>query len=103
MTIRLAMVKVLSITAALAASALVMGQASSARFVLLRGNHPAEAASLTRASRADRTTPLELTIVLGLRNQAALKELLADQQKPASPRYHQWLTPQTFSDRFRTD
>jgi len=80
-----------------------MGQATSGRPVVLRGNHPAEAAALTRASRADRKMPLELTIVLGLRNQAALKELLADQLKPTSPRYHQWLTPQAFSDRFRTD
>ncbi len=67
---------------------------------MLRGNHPAEAAALTRASRAERTMTLELTIVLGLRNQAALKELLADQQRPASPHYHQWLTPQAFSGRF---
>ncbi len=44
--------------------------------------------------------PLELTIVLGLRNQATLKQLLADQQDPASPRYHQWLTPQEFASRF---
>ena len=44
--------------------------------------------------------PLELTIVLGLRNQAALEQLLADQQDPASPRYRQWLTPQEFASRF---
>jgi subtilase family serine protease len=100
MTVRQALARVLSATATLATCAIVMGQVSSGGPVLLRGNHPAEAAALMRASRAEGTMPLELTIVLGLRNQAALKELLADQQKPASPRYHQWLTPQAFSDRF---
>ena len=32
--------------------------------------------------------------------QAALEKLLADQQDPASPLYHQWLTPEEFADRF---
>src|ERR1700730_3905867 len=30
----------------------------------------------------------------------ALQELLAAQQNPASPLYHQWLTPDTFAARF---
>jgi len=77
-----------------------MGQATLAGSVWLRGNHPAEAAAFTAAVRAERSMPLELTIVLGLRDQAALKQLLADQQDPASSRYHQWLTPQAFASRF---
>ncbi len=32
--------------------------------------------------------------------QADLAQLLADQQDAASPRYHQWLTPEQFGDRF---
>jgi subtilase family serine protease len=32
--------------------------------------------------------------------QAALNQLMADQQNPASPRYHQWLTPQQFGAQF---
>jgi subtilase family serine protease len=32
--------------------------------------------------------------------QAALEQLLADQQNPASPRYHQWLTPEQFAAQF---
>lgn len=32
--------------------------------------------------------------------QAALKQLLAAQQDPSSPSYHQWLTPEEFGDRF---
>lgn len=31
---------------------------------------------------------------------AALQQLLADQQNPSSPKYHQWLTPQTFGEQF---
>ncbi len=32
--------------------------------------------------------------------QAALDQLLADQQNPKSPRYRQWLTPEEFGERF---
>jgi hypothetical protein len=32
--------------------------------------------------------------------QAALNELLAEQQDPSSPSYHKWLTPQQYGDRF---
>ncbi len=32
--------------------------------------------------------------------QAALKQLLADQQNPASPQYHKWLTPEQFGAQF---
>jgi uncharacterized protein (TIGR03437 family) len=32
--------------------------------------------------------------------QADLDRLLADQQNPASPQYHQWLTPEAYAERF---
>lgn len=32
--------------------------------------------------------------------QAALEKLLADQQDPASPQYHRWITPEEFGARF---
>jgi uncharacterized protein (TIGR03437 family) len=32
--------------------------------------------------------------------QAQLQQLLQDQQNPASPSYHQWLTPEQYADRF---
>jgi subtilase family serine protease len=32
--------------------------------------------------------------------EADLQQLLASQQNPSSPLYHQWLTPDTFADRF---
>src|SRR5689334_10928357 len=31
--------------------------------------------------------------------QAALEQLLAQQQDPASPNYHRWLTPEQYADR----
>lgn len=100
MTVRQRLARVLAAAAAVAACALAMGQATPAGPIQLRGNHPAGAAALTGAVRAERTMPLELTVVLGLRHRAALEQLLADQQNPASPRYHQWLTPQAFASRF---
>ena len=94
------MARLICTLAALIACAAIMGQASSSGSVSLRGNHPAQAAALAGAARAESAMPLQLTIVLGVRNQAALEQLLADQQNPASPQYHKWLTPQEFSSRF---
>jgi uncharacterized membrane protein len=43
-------------------------------------------------------------MILSLRpdatQQAALAQLIKDQQDPASPSFHQWLTPETFAERF---
>src|SRR5947209_6039097 len=43
-------------------------------------------------------------MVLALRpssaQQAELDRLLTDQQNPSSPKFHQWLTPEEFGDRF---
>ena len=43
-----------------------------------------------------------LTLVLrpSAAQQSALEQLLADQQDPASPNYHNWLTPETYAERF---
>src|ERR1700691_3253692 len=100
MTIRQIMTRLLGSVAGLFVCAFVMGQASWSSSVPLRGNHPAEVAALKGAVRANSTMPLQLTIVLGVRNQAALDQLLADQQNPASPQDRKWLTPQQFSSRF---
>ena len=32
--------------------------------------------------------------------QSALQQTLANQQNPASPNYHKWLTPEQYADRF---
>ncbi len=43
---------------------------------------------------------LQLSISLSLRNQGALDALLADQNNPRSTLYHQYITPQEFTNRF---
>src|SRR5580693_8307957 len=104
MTVRQRLTRAIGAVAAAAACALLLGQATPAGSVVIRGNHPAGAAagvaSLSRAVRAERTMPLRLTIVLGVRNRAALEQLLADQQNPASSQYRKWLTPKEFANRF---
>lgn len=47
-------------------------------------------------------TRLRLTFVLtrSAERQAAFEQLLADQQNPASPSYHQWLTPLQVGERY---
>jgi subtilase family serine protease len=99
MTVRQILARLVGAAAAVIACAFVMAQASPAS-VSIAGNHPAEAAALAGAVRAESTMPLELTLVLGLRNQAALDQLLAEQQNSASPQYRQWLTPAEFNSRF---
>lgn len=48
------------------------------------------------------TTEMSLTMVLerSPQQQAALEQLLADQQNPSSPDYHHWLSPEEFGSRF---
>ncbi|HEY4357610.1 MAG TPA: protease pro-enzyme activation domain-containing protein [Acidobacteriaceae bacterium] len=45
-------------------------------------------------------TDMALRFSMTSSQQAALEQLLADQQNPASPRYHQWLTPEQFRAQF---
>jgi len=66
--------------------------------VVLKGNHPV--ADCTNFGPADPYRRLDLRVILALRNQPALDELLAAQQDPASPQYHHWLTPNEFALRF---
>ena len=44
--------------------------------------------------------PAHLAVSLRERDAEGLKALLRDQQDPASPRYHAWLTPTEFGERF---
>jgi hypothetical protein len=68
--------------------------------VVLAGNHPVRMASLRPAAHADPAAHLNLQITLAVRNRDQLDQLLLDQQNPASPRYHHWLTPAQFAARF---
>ncbi len=50
--------------------------------------------------RADPHERLGMSITLGVRHQDELDALLAAQQRPGSPQYHRWLSPQEFAARF---
>jgi subtilase family serine protease len=67
---------------------------------MLEGNHPDEAADIAGQTNAPPSAPLEMHLTMALRNPAELTRLLADQQDPASPDYHRWLTPDEFTARF---
>src|SRR6202034_262309 len=59
----------------------------------------------TPANDRGRVAPaLKLYVTLQFSQSASQKadltQLLADQQNPASPNYHQWLTPEQYADRF---
>jgi pseudomonalisin len=68
--------------------------------VVLVGNHPAESANLLPVGHADPAARLNLDVTLALCNRSQLDQLLRDQQNPASPQYHRWLTPAQFAARF---
>jgi uncharacterized protein (TIGR03437 family) len=48
----------------------------------------------------DRIQGMSLRFKTSAKQQAELEQLLADQQNPASPQYHAWLSPEEFADRF---
>ncbi len=66
----------------------------------LRGHVPAAAALLQPLGRLPGTNSLRLAISLPLRNGEALATLLQRLYDPASPDYHQYLTPAQFTERF---
>jgi subtilase family serine protease len=75
----------------------------SARFafaqtVAIKGDHSVTDSMLTSSAPTD--LPLTIRLSLKLRNPKQLKQLLEDQQNPASPRFHHWLTPAQFEQRF---
>ena len=66
----------------------------------LHGNVPAAVGHLRALERLPGTNRLHLVIVLPLRNREALASLLGQLYDPASPAYHQYLTPGQFAERF---
>jgi hypothetical protein len=70
---------------------------------VLRGNtHPLARAEFD-AGLAPRSQPMSRMMLVLRRSdaqQAALEQLLAAQQDPSSPQFHQWLTPASFGTRF---
>ena len=67
---------------------------------LLHGHVPPAGSSLQPIGSLAATNHLRLAIGLPLRDQATLSNLLHDLYDPASPQFHQYLTPEAFAQRF---
>jgi subtilase family serine protease len=76
---------------------------AAAQSVTLNRSHPDEVAQFKAARPTASYRQLEMKVVIALRNQPALDKLLGDQQDPAAPDYHRWLTPEEFTARFGPD
>jgi subtilase family serine protease len=88
---------------AVAQTARVFGDVESGPVTRLNGHVPAWANSandLGSVAPNRHLDNLHLVLARSASVQAAFDQLLADQQNPASPRYHQWLTPQQNADQF---
>jgi hypothetical protein len=80
----------------------VVASADSRVTTRLAGHVPGWAVSANDRGAVAAGTTLQLTFVLSRSPelQAGFTQLLADQQNPSSPSYHQWLTPQQVGERF---
>ena len=80
----------------------IMRPIDSAEVVVVRGTaHPLARPEFDQG-RVDSELAINGALVFRLSpaQQADLESLLRDQQNPSSPRYHQWLTPEQYGDRF---
>jgi subtilase family serine protease len=75
---------------------------SSNTIALSNGISPRTLAAkdLGEVSGDKRLDSMTLRFSLTPQQQSALTQLLADQQDPSSPKYHQWLTPEQFRSQF---
>ncbi len=81
----------------------IAGPIDNNRRVTLQGHiHPRAVPEYDQGPVAPSFEIPNVTIVLkqSASQQAALDQLLADQQDPSSANYHRWLTPQEYADRF---
>jgi len=70
---------------------------------VLRGNVHPRIAERAPIGGVDRSKPMErmiLSLKVAPESKARLETLLAEQQDPTSPNYHQWLTPTQFGEQF---
>jgi len=84
----------------LGAMLLFMPPGALAERQLLSGHVPAAVAALQPLGDLDASKPMDVLIGLPLRNRQALTNLLDDLYNPASPIYHQYLTPAQFTEQF---
>src|SRR6185312_1277730 len=88
---------------AVAATARITAPVEAGRTFRLNGHVPRWATAkndLGSVAPERRLDNLHLILARSPQVQAALEQLLADQQNPNSPRYHQWLTPQQTADQY---
>jgi subtilase family serine protease len=81
----------------------ITGRIDNTRRATLKGHIHPLALAANDQGRADASLQLpRVTLVLRPSDaqQAELNQLLAAQQDPASPNYHQWLKPEEYADRF---
>jgi subtilase family serine protease len=81
----------------------VTARANAQQTALIAGNHSPSVALLHATHPAPAEQQLQMSIALRPSNQTGLDALLAAQQNPASPNYHQWLKPGEFDQRFAPD
>jgi subtilase family serine protease len=89
--------------AATPARSLVAGPIDNASRAVIAGTHPSWATAGNRVEVVAGNTPSgALTLVLRrpAERQAALDQLVRDQQNPSSPSYHRWLTPEQVGSEF---
>jgi pseudomonalisin len=99
----LALLLCLSAAFATTAAAFAAGPINEADRVVLHNNVNPHARAQFDIGRTDGNLPMERMIMsLQLRPgaQADLVQLLDNLHNPASPQYHQWLTPEQFGERF---
>lgn len=96
------MVKRMAVVLAMIAAIVAVStdRGSSASGSRLVDNHPKDAEKLQPAGSADPNQNLTMQIRFAVRNRRQLGRLLAEQQDPRSPRYHKWLKPGEFANRF---
>ena len=79
------------------------GAIDNSRSTVLRGSvHPNARSENDRGAVEDSFALPGMTLLLkpSATQQAALEQLLTQQQDPSSPNYHNWLTPEQYADRF---
>src|SRR5581483_8182114 len=81
----------------------IAGRLDNARRVALAGRVHRNARPQNDLGRVDpgfQMPAVTLFLKPGDPGQASLNQLLQDQQDPASPNFHHWLTPEEYADRF---
>lgn len=81
----------------------IRSEITSAQMAILKGSLQPQAQPAWDSGRMPANYPLHgisLFFQPSATQQAELKQLLAEQQNPASPLYHQWLTPDQYAARF---